>query len=308
VYPVIQIPPAVNRLLIVQDGVISTAQAHGLGVPETVRQRLVRDGRWSHLERGIFLRGVAPATLTQEAWAGHLLAGRESAIGGRAALFLRRVGLEPESIQVVIPLDERRRLPLRYEVLRDGSDRLRHVRGTLPTVSVEDAVIDAACGLAIEAVVGLVTDAIRENLTTAQRVARRLDSRSHVAGGADLMAMLRDLQGIESNLEFLYRRDVERAHGLPTAKRQVRVPGSRFDMLYEEFGLIVEVDGRKGHVEGRFRDYNRDNTHAESLLTTLRYGGYDIRHHACGLSAQVSRVVSLRGWAGPRARCRLCAA
>ena len=297
-----------NRLLIVQDGVISTAQAQGLGVSESVRQRLVRDGRWTRLANGIFLRGVTPATFVQEAWAGHLLAGSGSAIGGSAALHLRGVGLEPESIQVVTPPDRPRSLPPRYEVLRDGADRLRHVRGTLPTVSVEDAVIDASSGLEIEGVVGIVTATIREGLTTAPRIARRLGARRNVHGGARLKAELRDLQGIESNLEFLYRRDVERAHGLPTAKRQVRVPGSRFDMLYEEYGLIIEIDGRRGHIEGRFRDYRRDNHHAESLLTTLRYGGFDIRHYACEVSAQIIRAMNLRGWAGTTHSCRSCAA
>lgn len=58
-------------------------------------------------------------------------------------------------------------------------------------------------------------------------------------------------EGVHSNLEYRYVRDVERAHGLPTARRQARTTrGSRaqyFDNLYEEHGVAVELDGRAAH-------------------------------------------------------------
>jgi hypothetical protein len=64
--------------------------------------------------------------------------------------------------------------------------------------------------------------------------------------------------GVHSNLEFRYVRDVERAHGLPAAKRQAKtVRGARsqyIDNLYEAFGVAVELDGRAAHpIEGRWR-------------------------------------------------------
>ena len=62
-----------------------------------------------------------------------------------------------------------------------------------------------------------------------------------------------------------YVRDVERAHGLPLARRQARRrhgSGNRYlDNLYEEYGLCVELDGAAAHpAEGRWRDTHRDNT------------------------------------------------
>lgn len=51
---------------------------------------------------------------------------------------------------------------------------------------------------------------------------------------------------------------------------------------------MVEVDGKRGHLEGRFRDYLRDNEHAIRLLVTLRYGSYDIRSDPCGVAEQVA--------------------
>ena len=70
-------------------------------------------------------------------------------------------------------------------------------------------------------------------------------------------------EGAQSPLELTYLRDVERAHGLPTGSRQVRVAGRRViwvDVDYEEYSTRVELDGRLGHQgEGRFRDRRRDN-------------------------------------------------
>jgi very-short-patch-repair endonuclease len=127
-----------------------------------------------------------------------------------------------------------------------------------------------------------------------------------VAGKKDLLGLLADLQGIESNLEFVFRRDVERAHGLPRGLRQARKERSRFDLYYEAYRVIVEVDGRRGHVDGRFRDFRRDNDHATRDRITLRYGGYDIRGDPCSLAVQLSSALTVRGWDEVMSRCGRC--
>jgi hypothetical protein len=57
--------------------------------------------------------------------------------------------------------------------------------------------------------------------------------------------------GVMSPIELRYMRDVERAHGLPSAKRQARREldgGVRYlDNFYEAFRLCVEIDGRLTH-------------------------------------------------------------
>ena len=54
--------------------------------------------------------------------------------------------------------------------------------------------------------------------------------------------VLRDYGGIESTLEWVYRRDVERAHGLPVGLRQVSTVGPwRHDVRYERWRLAVEL-------------------------------------------------------------------
>jgi hypothetical protein len=46
--------------------------------------------------------------------------------------------------------------------------------------------------------------------------------------------------GIESGLEYAYRRDVERTHGLPKARRAVSLSvATRSDVLCDEYGVLT---------------------------------------------------------------------
>lgn len=49
------------------------------------------------------------------------------------------------------------------------------------------------------------------------------------------------------------------------------------DVLYRDYGLIIELAGRLGHSgAGRFRDLERDNSATGDGLATLRYGSADV--------------------------------
>ena len=79
-------------------------------------------------------------------------------------------------------------------------------------------------------------------------------------------------------------------------------------MRYDEFAVIVELDGRLGHEgEGRFRDMNRDNQHALLDELTLRYGYFDVSSRACAVAYQVYRAIVRRGFTEPFLRCGNCA-
>lgn len=300
------IPPHVGDLLSAQDGVIARQQALSLGVtPEQVR-RLISEGWWTPFDKGIYLHRLTCPQFIHHAWAGVLRGGGQSALGGQATLYSTGIGREPDQIVVVIPPGHGVRLRTPLVTLRDGIGRLSYRRGSPSRIRAEDAIVDLAAEISLEAFVGLVTDSIRARVTSALRVERVLKARQRMRRRGELMEVLADLQGIESNLEFRYRRDVERAHRLPRSQRQVARGRSRFDFYYEEYGVVVETDGRLGHVEGRFRDLRRDNWHAASGLLTMRYGSYDIRSDPCAVAAQVAMALQARGWAGGMARCPSC--
>lgn len=305
--PTQNITEETGRLLTIQAGVITRAQALGCGMSPKAVARLVRDERWSRIAPGVYLKGCAEPSYQQLLWAGVLLAGEPAAVGGQAALHHLGVGPRPETVTIVVPAHVRRRLPLEFETLRDHRGRLADARGSLPLIRVEDALLDATLGQPLEEFVARVTDATRLQLTTAKQVERTLRLRERHRDARRLLEVLADLQGIESNLEFVFRRDVLRAHGLPEGRRQVRTGGRRrLDVYYDEYGVIVEVDGRRGHQEGRFRDFTRDNDHAARLAVTLRFGGHDIRENPCALAAQLGNALALRGWQGELALCENC--
>ena len=118
--------------------------------------------------------------------------------------------------------------------------------------------------------------------------------------------MLRDIlsdatTGVQSFLEQVYLRRVERAHGLPTAQRQLRAalpdePVVYRVMEYLTYDLIVELDGRIGHADiaSSWRDMRWDNVAAVQGKTTLRFG-YELVGDPCTTASQVKNPPSLRG-------------
>jgi hypothetical protein len=125
-----------------------------------------------------------------------------------------------------------------------------------------------------------------------------------------LIGMLADVaEGAESPLELRYLRTVERPHGLPRGERQNSRAGLRYtrDVLYGEFGLLMELDGRDGHSDvGRFRDMNRENRHALRDELTLLFGWFDVTARACSVALQVFTVLNRRGYENPFRRCLTC--
>ena len=82
-------------------------------------------------------------------------------------------------------------------------------------------------------------------------------------------------------LEYRYLRDVERAHGLPPSRHQVRAvidgkPAYR-DAYYADYQVAVELDGRLAHPDDeRWRDSHRDVVAGVQGIQTCRYSWRDI--------------------------------
>jgi hypothetical protein len=115
--------------------------------------------------------------------------------------------------------------------------------------------------------------------------------------------------GVTSPLERRFRRDVAQAHGLPVGQAQVRTASAGGvvyrDVVYEEFGVIVELDGRLGHESEpeAFRDQQRDNHATLTGLATLRFGWLGIVAGPCSAASQLGSLLTMRGWRGRVRRC-----
>ena len=303
------LPTPLRRLIGAQHGLVTVQQAALFDVGDQALRRLVSQGHWLRLCKGLYDAVPSVAGFEKRAWAALLIGGEAAAIGGEAALRLHGLNLDPATIDVwVPPCTQPEPLP-GVRVRRDFLSRAQNRRGRISRIAVEEALVDVGQFLPTQRLVGLLTEAIRLQRTSAHAIGVTIRRRARVRGRRQFEAILGDLSGVESALEYAYRRDVERAHGLPPARRQLSVSrGTRSDGVYEEFGIVIELDGRAHHepTASAFRDLRRDNAHAELNLITLRYGSADVRGRPCEVAAQVATVLRSRGWAGEYPGCPSC--
>ncbi len=104
-------------------------------------------------------------------------------------------------------------------------------------------------------------------------------------------------------MEVRYIKGVERPHGLPPSRRQT--PGSiagqrlRRDFEYEDYHVVVEVDGQLGHAgAGMWTDRRRDRRAAREGKITLRAGWVDVTHEPCELAQDIGLTLQAQGWTG----------
>lgn len=174
--------------------------------------------------------------------------------------------------------------------------------------TVEDTIIDCAPELTDDALVALLSDAFHDHKTTQDRMLAALSRRGRCAKRRLLTELAGDVgSGACSPLERRYLRDVERAHGLPKAKRQAGPSGACTDNWYEDYGLIVELDGRANHEgSNRARDMARDNLHRLRQVVTLRYGWGNVVGAPCLVASEVALALIDGGWGGTPHSCTHC--
>lgn len=307
-----EIPSALTELAEAQAGMISREQVHLLGLSDAVTTRLLRAGRWRLMARGIYYTAGTQPTWDGLAWAGVLIGGDAARLGPQASGFLHRLVDEaPRPVDVLVPVGRSARVGGEWHFSRErpGARSARSV-GAPPRLTVEDAVLDLSAPAGEADLVAFITKAVQGRRTTPRRLREALNARSRYTHRQLLADILGDVAaGAESPLEMRFLHDVERPHGLPRGHRQQRRYGLPYisDVGYDEYGVLVELDGRTGHEGfGRFRDMMRDNRFALIKWITLRYGWYDVVYRPCLVAFQIAAVLVARGWDGLPARCHRC--
>lgn len=305
-------PDKILTLAMHQAGVVTTAQTERLGLSRGVRARFLREGRWLPVGRGVYAVSGRPPDWEGLAWAGCLHGGDRARLGPMASA--RGHGLlevDPLPVDVLVPLGRNVRVkgPWSFDQEAPGL-RWAATVGSPPRLSVEDTILDLCATGSETELLGWVTTAMRESLTTPRRLAAAVEQRARLRHRRLLTDLVADTaSGAESALEVRYLREVERAHGLPDGRRQTSRTGLPYlhDVDYDPYAVLVELDGRKGHEgRGRFRDMNRDNLHVLARRWTLRYGWFDVIDHPCRVAWQVAQVLVDAGWAGLPVRCSHC--
>ncbi len=298
------------RELAWQDDVVSRAQLTASGATDShIRARLA-SGRWQQLLPGVYLARGGSVDYGTRVWAGVLFAGADAGASHHSAAFLSGLLDEPPAaVHVVVPHGRKVRAQSGLVIHRTVSAADVESWRRPPSTKVEATVLDLtdAASRAVD-VVALVTRALVRRRTTRLRLLEAAARRPRLRWRALLGQLLADGDGIESALEWAYRKKVERAHGLPAPLRQaVLREGSavvRRDGYYKRQRVVIELDGRLGHVgEGVFRDALRDNAAAVRGDVTLRYGWADVFGQPCVSAGQVATVLSARGWVGAPTPC-----
>ena len=121
---------------------------------------------------------------------------------------------------------------------------------------MDDTVLDlVAKARTFDDAYGWISRAIGRRLTSPQSLSKALVRRSRIRWRAWITGALQDAaDGVHSPLERNYVYGVERAHGLPTARRQAKRrhgSGTRYlDNLYEEYAPVRRAR-RAGRPPGR---------------------------------------------------------
>jgi hypothetical protein len=299
-----------QTLLELQSGVISRQQAMESGLPPAAIDSQVRSGRWQRLHSGVYATFTGRPDRQAQLWAAVLRAGPAAALSYWTAAELFGLTSEPrELIHVTVPHGAR---PISgVMVHRSGSvTDARHPMLLPPRTRIEHTVIDLTqVAGSFDQAFNWLSRAVGRRLTTQARLSAALAARQRARWRAELLMALGDVtEGIMSPLERRYVYGVERAHGLPPARRQVKIVTdgrTRYlDNLYEDAQLAVELDGRATHPpEQRWSDSHRDNAHASIGLLTLRYNWQDCTELACASAAQVAALLRMRGVAVSPRRC-----
>jgi hypothetical protein len=298
-----------RRLALRQDAVATTRQLVSWGFSNDRVERRVAAGEWQRLFRGVVALQSGPLSWRQRARGALLYVGRDAALSHRSAAYVREVLPVPGSrIHVSVP--HARTVMPQPGLVVHRRRTMPWAGGRLRAVEADEAVIELAALAAFDdELVGLLCDAVRAGVHPKQLLDRAA-TYQRLGHRPLLVAMLGEVaDGIESPLELRYRRDVERAHGLPrpTAQKRERVGGRwiRADRVYDELRVRIELDGQLAHPFGTTDDdVWRDN--AVLLATgdvTLRYRWRHVAVTPCEVAAQVAAALRARGWLGTPCRC-----
>lgn len=305
-----QEPPTYRELLAHQAGVISRIQCIDLGLSIDTVENQLRYGRWQQLQRGVYATFTGEPARASQLWAALLRAGPGAMLSHQTAAELHGLADRPSPlIHITVPAD---RNPARYGRLPGivihryaALVRTRHPAMSPPRTRVEDTVLDLIeAAVSFEEKYDWICRAIGRRLTTARRIRTALGARPKFPRRRQIEQALADADGgALSNLELWYLRDVERPHGLPTAKRQARIRQQTgcwyLDNLYEEYQLCVEIDGTAAHPPNeQWHDKRRDRWNAvHGKILTLRFGYLDLRDQQskCETAAEVATSLRDRG-------------
>jgi len=305
-------------LLDVQCGIVDRAQAQRAGFSERQIWHRLRSGRWQRVHEGVYATFTGPLTREARLWAALRRAGEDAMLSHETAAEVHGLLDKPVSKTIHITVPARRR-PVRrgsargVVIHRSGQSRPQlPITWKLPRTRIEDTVLDLIdAAPTFQVAYGWIARAVSRDFATVSMLRAALATRRRARYRAELaVAFGESDDGVHSGLELQYVRDVERAHGLPSAQRQARreIAGRAHyrDNWYAEYRVCVELDGPAYHRnEQVWKDKRRDNLNlAREGAETFRFGPVEVTELACESAAMVAATLARNGWKGTPRPCR----
>lgn len=292
-----------------QAGVVSRRQLLDLGASDNDIRRLVRRRELVRVHTGVYVNHTGPLSWVSRAWAAILFHGG-SEVAALCDVSALDLAGHPIHVAVEWPRNGTGLPGVRlHRPMLLGDRVLWHLQP--PRLRVEEAALDVAGAASrLSDAVAVLTGVCQRRRTTPDRLLQALERRSRTPRGTELVRVIGDIAfGIDSVLERSYAQRVERRHGLPRGQRQRRdlVGGGVVyrDVLYEPFGVLVELDGQAWHGQAaeRWADMTRDLEAAAEGLLTIRLGWQHAHDEACRTALRLSDVLRRRGWSGSARSC-----
>ncbi len=289
-----------------QADVLTLDQLQQFFEPQTVRHRVGR--LWQSPHHKVVVLHNGPLTQPQRVWVAALAAPCGSALWGSTAAALDgfRDMVEDGRVHIVLPVGSRR-LPVPWvqshwsaQLGSDDVHPLAEPRRTRLPRSLLDLACDARNGRRAAAV---LFAGAQQRLVTADMLQQALDRRGPCRHRAVILETLADIEGgIHSVPEHNFDRIVKR-RGLPMPTRQVvrRRPNGRYylDVLWEEFGLAVEIDGSHHRTAAQWDDdLDRTAVVVAGGLRQIRFSSFAVRRRADRVGDLMVLALQSGGWAG----------
>ncbi len=293
-----------------QFGLITWTQCREAKLTERAVRWRLSSGRWARVHPGVYLTEPGRDDWEVRALAALLACGKGAALSHQSAAYawgLQRAA--GDRLRIIVPARRHVVAPEGVSLVRTRSADERTDETAWPhRTTVEHTLLDLAQESSLDDAVGRLARALQQGRTTERMVLQALATRPRQRHRALLVEVLSELgEGAESPAEVRWVRDVERAHGMPAAVRQQPTgDGGRRDSVYDDFDLVVEVDGRLGHEgwDGRRRDGRRDRRAAATGRLTVRVFWDELVQTPCELALEVGDLLRLRGWTGSPTPCR----
>ena len=293
-----------------QDGVASHAQLIAGGLSRIDIERAVRRNELRRVHPRVYVNHTGPLTWEQRAWAAVLYAA--PALLCRDSLEAPRRRDDGRPIHVAID-HSRKVMPQPGIVVH----RMRNLErkaygGTPPRLKVEDNALAMANEARSEIdAIARVAEVAGRTYVTATTLQAALDRAHSLRRRKLIQGLVDDLAtGTHSVLEHGYLAKVERAHGLPSGRRQsprIGASGNQFrDIEYEGYDLVVELDGALGHESWRDQARDADRTLDDLALlgaVTARLRFHQVFDTPCHTAARVGRILTRNGWSGTMKSC-----